>query len=151
MITRWMRPANVLVVKVETRGEQRRTEEQPNQVFHHLVRFVSRGFLSTPRLNDPLGKDARRVRHAGTDVIQHSIPPVSSSRTRPQGPILLCRGLELLAVELFQLLLAIFERTFDPPKGGRPSPSPRPSSSSILRPSLIIRWMRPADCVGRQS
>ena len=38
-----MRPANVLVVKVETRGEQRRTGEQPHQVFYHTVRFVSRG------------------------------------------------------------------------------------------------------------
>merc|ERR1712064_202569 len=34
-------------------------------------------------------------------------------------------------------------------KGGRSSSSPKPSSSSsMLRPSLIIRWMRPANCVG---
>merc|ERR1719238_1803939 len=33
--------------------------------------------------------------------------------------------------------------------GGRSSSSPNPSSSSsMLRPSLIIRWMRPANCVG---
>merc|ERR1712217_760078 len=33
--------------------------------------------------------------------------------------------------------------------GGRSSSSPNPSSSSsILKPSLIIRWMRPANCVG---
>merc|ERR1712051_364767 len=33
--------------------------------------------------------------------------------------------------------------------GGRSSSSPKPSSSSsMLRPSLIIRWMRPANCVG---
>merc|ERR1711909_134145 len=33
--------------------------------------------------------------------------------------------------------------------GGRSSSSPRPSSSSsMLRPSLIMRWMRPANCVG---
>merc|ERR1712193_93155 len=33
--------------------------------------------------------------------------------------------------------------------GGRSSSSPRPSpSSSMLRPNLIIRWMRPANCVG---
>ena len=33
-------------------------------------------------------------------------------------------------------------------RGGKPSSSPRPSSSSMLRPSLIMRWMRPANCVG---
>merc|ERR550514_487342 len=34
-------------------------------------------------------------------------------------------------------------------KGGRSSSSPSPSSSSsMLRPSLIMRWMRPANCVG---
>merc|ERR1712107_863441 len=34
-------------------------------------------------------------------------------------------------------------------RGGRSSSSPKPSSSSsILRPSLIMRWMRPANCVG---
>merc|ERR1712186_273562 len=34
-------------------------------------------------------------------------------------------------------------------RGGKSSSSPRPSSSSsMLRPSLIIRWMRPANCVG---
>merc|ERR1719291_112724 len=34
-------------------------------------------------------------------------------------------------------------------RGGRSSSSPRPSSSSsMLRPSLIMRWMRPANCVG---
>merc|ERR1719480_607061 len=33
--------------------------------------------------------------------------------------------------------------------GGRSSSSPRPSSSSsMLRPSLIMRWIRPANCVG---
>merc|ERR1711997_1071118 len=33
--------------------------------------------------------------------------------------------------------------------GGKSSSSPKPSSSSsMLRPSLIIRWMRPANCVG---
>merc|ERR1712013_546148 len=33
--------------------------------------------------------------------------------------------------------------------GGKSSSSPRPSSSSsMLRPSLIMRWMRPANCVG---
>merc|ERR1712146_250863 len=33
--------------------------------------------------------------------------------------------------------------------GGRSSSSPSPSSSSsMLKPSLIIRWMRPANCVG---
>merc|ERR1712176_1180026 len=33
--------------------------------------------------------------------------------------------------------------------GGRSSSSPRPSSSSsMLRPNLIMRWMRPANCVG---
>merc|ERR1712178_25424 len=33
--------------------------------------------------------------------------------------------------------------------GGRSSSSPRPSSSSsMLSPSLIMRWMRPANCVG---
>merc|ERR1712045_385659 len=33
--------------------------------------------------------------------------------------------------------------------GGRSSSSPNPSSSSsMLRPSLIMRWMRPANCVG---
>merc|ERR1719262_280300 len=33
-------------------------------------------------------------------------------------------------------------------RGGRSSSSPRPSSSSMLSPSLIMRWMRPANCVG---
>merc|ERR1711957_454278 len=34
-------------------------------------------------------------------------------------------------------------------KGGKSSSSPKPSSSSsMLRPSLIMRWMRPANCVG---
>merc|ERR1712088_63311 len=34
-------------------------------------------------------------------------------------------------------------------RGGRSSSSPNPSSSSsMLRPSLIMRWMRPANCVG---
>merc|ERR1712061_727388 len=34
-------------------------------------------------------------------------------------------------------------------KGGKSSSSPKPSSSSsMLNPSLIIRWMRPANCVG---
>merc|ERR1719247_365795 len=34
-------------------------------------------------------------------------------------------------------------------RGGRSSSSPRPSSSSsMLNPSLIMRWMRPANCVG---
>merc|ERR1712045_87368 len=33
--------------------------------------------------------------------------------------------------------------------GGRSSSSPKPSSSSsMLRPSLIMRWIRPANCVG---
>merc|ERR1712039_487948 len=33
--------------------------------------------------------------------------------------------------------------------GGRSSSSPKPSSSSsMLKPSLIIRWIRPANCVG---
>merc|ERR1719502_2261383 len=33
--------------------------------------------------------------------------------------------------------------------GGKSSSSPRPSSSSsMLRPNLIMRWMRPANCVG---
>merc|ERR1712207_113131 len=33
--------------------------------------------------------------------------------------------------------------------GGRSSSSPSPSSSSsMLKPSLIMRWMRPANCVG---
>merc|ERR1712187_815349 len=33
--------------------------------------------------------------------------------------------------------------------GGRPPSSPKPSSSSsMLRPSLIIRWIRPANWVG---
>merc|ERR1712032_1755393 len=33
--------------------------------------------------------------------------------------------------------------------GGKSSSSPSPSSSSsMLRPSLIIRWMQPANCVG---
>merc|ERR1712086_1121478 len=34
-------------------------------------------------------------------------------------------------------------------RGGRSSSSPIPSSSSsMLKPSLIMRWMRPANCVG---
>merc|ERR1711935_592403 len=34
-------------------------------------------------------------------------------------------------------------------RGGRSSSSPMPSSSSsMLKPSLIMRWMRPANCVG---
>merc|ERR1711976_1134182 len=34
-------------------------------------------------------------------------------------------------------------------KGGKSSSSPKPSwSSSMLNPSLIMRWMRPANCVG---
>merc|ERR1712187_877922 len=34
-------------------------------------------------------------------------------------------------------------------KGGKSSSSPKPSSSSsMLRPSLIMRWMRPANWVG---
>merc|ERR1712193_354233 len=34
-------------------------------------------------------------------------------------------------------------------RGGKSSSSPRPSSSSsMLKPNLIIRWMRPANCVG---
>merc|ERR1712086_575218 len=34
-------------------------------------------------------------------------------------------------------------------RGGRSSSSPKPSSSSsMLKPSLIMRWMRPANCVG---
>merc|ERR1712217_707823 len=34
-------------------------------------------------------------------------------------------------------------------RGGRSSSSPNPSSSSsMLKPSLIMRWMRPANCVG---
>merc|ERR1719433_1335107 len=33
--------------------------------------------------------------------------------------------------------------------GGKSSSSPKPSSSSsMLNPNLIIRWMRPANCVG---
>merc|ERR1711868_236343 len=33
--------------------------------------------------------------------------------------------------------------------GGRSSSSPKPSSSSsMLKPSLIMRWIRPANCVG---
>merc|ERR1712228_94031 len=33
--------------------------------------------------------------------------------------------------------------------GGRSSSSPKPSSSSsMLKPSLIILWIRPANCVG---
>merc|ERR1712072_1371044 len=48
---------------------------------------------------------------------------------------------------------SIFEASSAAPStsssGGRSSSSPRPSSSSsILRPSLIMRWMRPANCVG---
>ena len=38
--------------------------------------------------------------------------PVSSSRNRPQCPGLLCGGIELLEIGLFQLLRAIFESTF---------------------------------------
>merc|ERR1712129_295339 len=34
-------------------------------------------------------------------------------------------------------------------RGGKSSSSPKPSSSSsMLNPSLIMRWMRPANCVG---
>merc|ERR1719469_1243078 len=34
-------------------------------------------------------------------------------------------------------------------KGGRSSSSPKASSSSsMLKPNLIMRWMRPANCVG---
>merc|ERR1711997_1009209 len=48
---------------------------------------------------------------------------------------------------------SIFEASSAAPstssRGGRSSSSPRPSSSSsMLKPSLIIRWMRPANCVG---
>merc|ERR1712083_295960 len=33
--------------------------------------------------------------------------------------------------------------------GGKSSSSPKPSSSSSMdKPSLIMRWMRPANCVG---
>merc|ERR1712187_658666 len=33
--------------------------------------------------------------------------------------------------------------------GGKSSSSPKPSSSSsMLKPSLIMRWIRPANCVG---
>ena len=45
LITRWMRPANVLVVKGETRGEQRRTEEQPHQVFFILSDLSATDFV----------------------------------------------------------------------------------------------------------
>merc|ERR1711976_225312 len=48
---------------------------------------------------------------------------------------------------------SIFEASSAAPStsssGGRSSSSPRPSSSSsMLRPSLIIRWILPANCVG---
>merc|ERR1712021_69731 len=48
---------------------------------------------------------------------------------------------------------SIFEASSAAPStsssGGKSSSSPRPSSSSsMLRPSLIMRWMRPANCVG---
>merc|ERR1719181_2372392 len=34
-------------------------------------------------------------------------------------------------------------------RGGKSSSSPKPSSSSsMLKPSLIMRWIRPANCVG---
>merc|ERR1719469_1626969 len=34
-------------------------------------------------------------------------------------------------------------------RGGKSSSSPKPSSSSsMLKPNLIMRWMRPANCVG---
>merc|ERR1712193_455979 len=54
--------------------------------------------------------------------------------------------------EQSQSTSSIFEASSGAPStsssGGRSS-SPRPSSSSsILKPSLIIRWMRPANCVG---
>merc|ERR1712006_34170 len=52
----------------------------------------------------------------------------------------------------FQSTSSIFDASSAAPStsssGGRSS-SPRPSSSSsMLGPSLIIRWMRPANCVG---
>merc|ERR1712159_399189 len=48
---------------------------------------------------------------------------------------------------------SIFEASSAAPStssnGGKSSSSPSPSSSSsMLRPSLIMRWMRPANCVG---
>merc|ERR1711972_749459 len=48
---------------------------------------------------------------------------------------------------------SIFEASSAAPStsssGGRSSSSPKPSSSSsMLRPNLIMRWMRPANCVG---
>merc|ERR1712228_495717 len=48
---------------------------------------------------------------------------------------------------------SIFEASSAAPstssKGGKSSSSPKPSSSSsMLNPNLIIRWIRPANCVG---
>merc|ERR1712039_471645 len=48
---------------------------------------------------------------------------------------------------------SIFEASSAAPStssnGGRSSSSPKPSSSSsMLKPNLIMRWMRPANCVG---
>merc|ERR1712190_142462 len=48
---------------------------------------------------------------------------------------------------------SIFEASSAAPStsssGGKSSSSPRPSSSSsMLKPSFIMRWMRPANCVG---
>merc|ERR1719437_13699 len=53
----------------------------------------------------------------------------------------------------YQSTSSIFDASSAAPstssRGGRASSSPRPSSSSsMLRPSLIMRWMRPANCVG---
>merc|ERR1719437_332677 len=53
----------------------------------------------------------------------------------------------------YQSTSSIFDASSAAPstssRGGRSSSSPRPSSSSsMLRPSLIMRWMRPANCVG---
>ena len=140
-------------VKVETKGEQRRTEEQPKQVFHRLVSFVSRGFLFISDVYDAMElslkacafmtrsmladqpysemvrtngeSDTRELMRSFSSLpprtssidsmggvrIQHSVPTVSSSRTRPQGPCLIRNGLELLEIELIRLLHEIFERT----------------------------------------
>merc|ERR1712193_146550 len=56
----------------------------------------------------------------------------------------------------YQSTSSIFEASSAAPStsssGGRSSSSPRPSSSSsMLRPSLIMRWIRPANCVGSSS
>lgn len=100
---------------------------------------------SLPEIDEPLHSDLVRRRSLQCSSACSTRAEVMGACHTPTLEIRM--QTELCDVLADSILEASFTAPSTPPRCGRSS-SPKPSSfSSMLQPSLIMRWIRPANCV----